>query len=58
MAGKATVWRRIFGERAVSAAVLAGVYNLRNLQDAQAVGVAIFWERDLQPLREFIQAAR
>ncbi|MBI3973964.1 MAG: hypothetical protein HY332_22020 [Chloroflexi bacterium] len=44
------------GERAVTAAVLAGVYKLRNLEDAQVVGVILFWEYDLAPLAEFLKA--
>lgn len=55
--GKAAQWRRSFGERAITSAVLAGVYKLKNLLDAQETGVAIFWEHDLDPLAAFLQAA-
>jgi hypothetical protein len=56
--GKAREWTRALGERAVPAAVLAGVFKLGNLRDAQAGGVTIFWERELAPLAAFIEAAR
>ncbi len=55
--GKASVWRREFGNRAIAAAVLAGVFKLRNLKDAQDAGVTIFWERDLGALAEFLKVA-
>jgi hypothetical protein len=51
---KAGVWRQAFGQTAITAAVLAGVYKLTNLRDAQEGGVAIFWEHDLGPLAEFL----
>ena len=38
--------------------VLAGVYKLKNLKDAQDAQVAIFWERDLTPLADFLEVAR
>ncbi len=57
--GKATQWRSGFGERAITAAVLSGVFKLRHLQQAQNdYGVAIFWERDLGPLASFVNTAR
>lgn len=55
--GKAREWGRRFGDRAITAAVLAGVFKLKNLKDAQDGGVVIFWERDLATLAEFVQAA-
>ena len=55
--GKAAAWRRAFGDRAITAAVLAGVYKLRNLADAQAGGVVIFWEHDLDQLAQFVASA-
>jgi hypothetical protein len=55
--GKAGHWRNVFGARAITAAVLSGVFKLSNLQDAQRNGVAIFWEWDLAPLADFITAA-
>jgi hypothetical protein len=37
--------------------VLSGVYKLQNLKSAQDDGVAIFWEHDLTPLRDFLTGA-
>lgn len=52
---KAALWRQTFGERAISAAVLAGVFKLVNLSDAQRnQGLTLFWERDLAPLAAFL----
>ena len=57
--GKAAHWRSRFGDRAITAAVLSGVFNLRHLQEAQNIhGVSISWERDLSPLASFVRAAR
>lgn len=57
--GKVDHWRVRFGERAVAAAVVAGVFKLKNLQDAQHDSrLTIFWEHDLAPLADFLQAAR
>jgi hypothetical protein len=55
--GKAALWRREFGNRAITAAVLGGVFKLSNLRDAQQSGVVIFWEPDLGALAEFLEAA-
>lgn len=55
--GKAREWNRQLGAVAVPAAVIAGVFRLINLQWAQDDGIAIFWERDLNGLAEFVQAA-
>jgi len=52
---KAGVWRQAFGQTAITAAVLAGVYKLTNLRDAQDGGVGIFWEHDLKPLEDFLE---
>lgn len=52
--GKADTWRREFGSRVVTAALLAGVFDLtcvRRSQEEQ--GVAIFWQHDLAPLLSF-----
>jgi hypothetical protein len=56
-AGKAGHWRTHFGAMAVTAAVLAGVYKLRNLRAAQDMGAAIFWERDLLALSDFVRTS-
>jgi hypothetical protein len=56
--GKARAWRIAFGTRgAVVGVVLSGVYKLQNLKSAQDDGVAIFWEHDLTPLRDFLTGA-
>ena len=55
--GKRDVWNRVFGERAITAAVLAGVFDLKHLEEAQRRGVTLFWEGDLQPLAEFVQTS-
>jgi hypothetical protein len=56
--GKAAIWRSAFGRSAVPAAVLAGVFQLVNLRDAQSTaGLTLFWEHDLIPLERFLRAA-
>jgi Holliday junction resolvase len=56
--GKARAWRDGFGARAITAVVLAGVFKLRHLEEAQdRHSVALFWERDLAPLRRFVAEA-
>lgn len=55
---KAATWARAFGNQRHSMAVLAGVFRLKNLVDAQDKNIAIVWERDLAPLGEFLAAAR
>lgn len=55
---KAREWARRFGEQAFAMAVLAGVFrkiNLTRAQDHQ--GIYLVWERDLEPLVEFLEAA-
>jgi hypothetical protein len=56
--GKALAWAEVFGQRAITGAVLAGVYKLANLESAQRSGVVIFWEHDREPLKAFLLAAR
>ena len=52
---KAAAWRVLFGNRVICGAVLAGVYKLGNLLDAQNNhGVTIFWEHDLTRLGRFL----
>lgn len=52
---KAEAWRQDFGRtQVVPAAVLAGVYNLHNLEEAQARGLTIFWAHDLTRLVDWI----
>ena len=50
-AAKAITWRTEFGTvQVVTAAVLGGVYGLRNLVDAQTAGLTIFWSHDLSAM--------
>ncbi|HLG68817.1 MAG TPA: XamI family restriction endonuclease [Chloroflexota bacterium] len=55
---KATVWKRSFGESVVPAAVLAGVFKVDNLAEAQRSGIAIFWEHDFGTLIDYLAANR
>jgi XamI restriction endonuclease len=56
--GKAETWRQHFGAQVVTAVVLAGVYDLACLVNAQdAQHVTLFWEHDLGPLAEFVELA-
>jgi hypothetical protein len=55
---KSGAWRAAFGEQAIPAAVLAGVFKLRNLRDAQgAQRLTIFFENDLATLGTFLGSA-
>jgi hypothetical protein len=55
---KSASWRTTFGLQAIPAAVLAGVFKLRNLQDAQSrQHITVFWESDLAALGGFLDAA-
>lgn len=52
---KAHGWRTDFGSvGVVPVAVLSGVYKLRNLLDAQARGLTIFWAHDLAAMLTWI----
>jgi hypothetical protein len=56
---KAVAWLREFGERqCVPGAVLAGVFKLKNLEDAQKAGLTIFWAQDLDALWEFVESTK
>jgi hypothetical protein len=55
---KTAVWRDAFGQRAISAVVLSGVFKLTNLQSAQTSGVVLFWEHRLESLAAFLAAAQ
>lgn len=55
--GKARTWRNAFGQQVLTGAVIAGVYKLIHLKEAQDdYEVAIFWEHDLAPLQAFVKA--
>ena len=56
---KAQTWRREFGtEQVVTAAVLDGVYALRNLIDAQEKGLTIFWAHDLRSMLQWMHGTK
>jgi hypothetical protein len=53
---KAVVWRHEFGEvNIVPAAVLSGVFALKNLEYAQEHDLSLFWAHDLTALKEYIE---
>lgn len=56
--GKAERWRGHFGGQVLTAAVIAGSYDLSCLRTAQADGVHVFWEHDLGPLQAFVASAK
>ena len=52
-------WNAAFGTNGVvGAAVLAGVFKVSNLLDAQDEGVSIFWSFDLEPLGTFLRSVQ
>jgi hypothetical protein len=58
-AAKAEAWRKDFGEvPVVAAAILAGVYKLHNLVDAQKRGLTLFWAHDLRGLMTWISSTK
>jgi Holliday junction resolvase len=54
---KRDTWERGFAAQAYTAAVLGGVFRPANVMSAQVLGVYIFWEHDLAPLADFLEAA-
>jgi hypothetical protein len=42
----------------IPAAVLSGVYNLRNLEDAQRRGLTIFWAHNLQAMVDWMHRTK
>ncbi len=56
---KAEYWIKQFGiAQVVPAAVLAGVFSVLNLQQAQTRGLAFFWSHDLPQLGAFIDSTK
>jgi len=54
---KAEYWLKMFGtSQMVPAAVLAGVFKVMNLRQAQTRGLAIIWSHDLSRLGTFIES--
>ena len=57
--GKARTWCEAYGQQVVPAAVLSGVFKLNDLLAAQeSHRIALFWETDLSPLRDFLERTR
>ena len=55
--GKADTWKQAYGTQVITGAVLAGVFDLKCLVDAQnKQNVVLFWQHDLKPLIEFVKA--
>lgn len=55
--GKADAWKQAYGSQVLTGAVLAGMYDLKCLADAQdAQNVVLFWQHDLTPLITFVQS--
>ena len=52
--GKAEKWRSQFGSQVLTGVVLAGSFDLACLTSAQAAGVFIFWEHELEDLTSFV----
>lgn len=58
-AAKAVAWQKDFGTiQVVPAAVLSGVYALRNLESAQQRGLTLFWAHDLRTMMDWIHRTR
>lgn len=56
--GKSAHWQSAFGQQAITAAVLAGVFKLRHLREAQSQHqITLFWEHDLVTLAEFVESS-
>lgn len=56
---KAEYWIKQFGTaQVVPAAVLAGVFKVLNLEQAQARGLSLFWSHDLDKLGAFIESTK
>lgn len=58
-AAKAEAWRIDFGAtQVVPTAMLSGVFDLHNLQDAQNRGLTLFWAHDLKAMVQWIETTR
>lgn len=56
---KARYWIEKFGAlQVVPAALLAGVFNVLNLEQAQSDGLSLFWSHDMKPIGDFIESTR
>jgi hypothetical protein len=56
---KAAAWIQRLGDaQVVPAALLSGVFKARNLEQAQALRLTLFWAHRLEDLRDFIEASK
>ena len=56
-AAKASAWIEEFGSGAtVPSAILSGIFKTRNLEQAQAQHLTIFWAHNLDPLASFVRS--
>lgn len=56
---KAAIWHRELGtNQVVPAALLSGVFNVLNLEQAQTGGLTLFWAHRLDQLASFINATK
>jgi len=55
---KAKYWLQEFGKQVVPAAVLAGVFKVINLEQAQKNGLSLIWSHDLEKLGSFIESTK
>lgn len=56
---KADYWLKTFGtSQVVPSAMLAGVFNVLNLEQAQRRGLILFWSHDMSELGNFIRATK
>ncbi len=56
---KAVAWLGEFGTRQlIPAAMLSGVFKLRNLLDAQTKGLTLWWAHDLASFKDWVSRAR
>ncbi|WP_078059476.1 XamI family restriction endonuclease [Xanthomonas massiliensis] len=56
---KASAWMQRLGDaQVVPAALLSGVFKVRNLEQAQALRLTLFWAHRLEDLGDFIVATR
>lgn len=53
--GKSNTWRGRMHDQVVTGCVLAGVFDLQSLVQAQQQGIFIFWEHDLASLVAFVR---
>ena len=53
--GKSNTWREQLHDNVVTGCVLAGVFDLQSLVQAQQQGIYIFWEHDLGRLVSFVR---